>query len=188
MAELTGTETRYRGWCTLLVAKIRLPDGREIVREIEDHGRAVCVLPFDPERRTALLVRQTRAPMLHAAGEPSALEAIAGLIDDGEAPEASARREALEEAGLKLTALEHVTRAWTMPGLSTERMDVFLARYSLADRRGAGGGIAGESIEVVEIPLHDLAAMADAGTLADLKTLFALQTLRLRRPELFTPA
>ena len=188
MAELIGIETRYRGWCEILIAKIRLPDGREIAREIEDHGRAVCVLPYDPERRTALLVRQTRAPMLHAAHEARSLEAIAGLIDEGEEPDASVRREALEEAGLILTALEHVTRAWTMPGLSTERMDVFLARYSPPDRQGSGGGIAGESIEVVELPLHDLAAMADAGTLADLKTLFALQTLRLRRPELFTPA
>jgi hypothetical protein len=38
------------------------------------------------------------------------------------------------------------------------------------------------------MPLGELAAMADAGTLNDMKTLALVQTLRLRKPELFTPA
>ena len=36
-----------------------------------------------------------------------------------------------------------------------------------------------------ELPLADLAAMADAGTLTELKLFALVQTLRLRRPELF---
>ena len=36
-----------------------------------------------------------------------------------------------------------------------------------------------------ERPLAELAAMADAGRLTDLKTLTLLLALRLRRPELF---
>jgi hypothetical protein len=50
-----------------------------------------------------------------------------------------------------------------------------------------GGGAKGEheDITVMELALRELAAMADAGTLADMKTFALVQTLRLRRPELF---
>jgi len=155
---------------------------------IEDHGNAVCVLPYDPARRTAILVQQLRAPALYAAKQPHFLEAIAGSIDDGEDAESSAQREGVEEAGLQLRALDRVATAWAMPGVSTEQMDLFLGEYSAADRVGAGGGIDGENIEVIEMPLAKLAAMADSGGLQDMKTLLLLQTLRLRRPELFTRA
>jgi nudix-type nucleoside diphosphatase (YffH/AdpP family) len=185
-AQILKLETAYSGWCKLFVATIALPDGRSFRREIEDHGRASCVLPFDPVRRTAIVIRQLRAPALHAGGAHDLIEAIAGLIDDGEQPVTAARREAMEEAGLRLAALEHVATAWSMPGISTERMDLFLATYSAADRVTAGGGLADEheEIEVIEMPLRDLAAMIAAHEM-DMKLLVLLQTLRLRRPELF---
>src|SRR6185503_14644977 len=69
-AELIEAAPKYQGWSTLLVARIRLPDGRVVVREIEHHGRAACVLAFDPHRKTALFVRQVRAPTIYAA-QPS---------------------------------------------------------------------------------------------------------------------
>jgi hypothetical protein len=40
---------------------------------------------------------------------------------------------------------------------------------------------------VVKLPLAELAAMADAGQITDMKTLAVVQTLRLRRPDLFVP-
>ena len=119
-AKILKVETAYSGWCKLMIATIGLPDGRSFRREIEDHGRAASVLPFDPVRRTAVVIRQLRAPPLHV-GHPDVLEAIAGLIDDDEPMEA-ARREAMEEAGLRLAMLQHVTTTWPMPGLSTERL------------------------------------------------------------------
>ena len=101
--------------------------------------------------------------------------------------ERCARREAIEETGFQLHALEHVGRAWAMPGVSTEQMDLFLGEYSEADRVGAGGGLdhEHENIEVIELPLARLAAMGDSGALQDMKTLLLLQTLRLRQPQLF---
>lgn len=185
--EIRGTRTVHQGWSTLLVADVAMPDGARLTREIEDHGRSVAVMPYDPERRVALLIRQFRAPVFYAGGTPDLLEAPAGLLEEDD-PAACARREAYEEAGVRLGPLEPVSSIWSMPGISTERMDLFLAPYAEADRTGAGGGLAeeGESITVVEMPLAELARMSERGALPDVKTLVLVYALRLRRPDLFT--
>jgi nudix-type nucleoside diphosphatase (YffH/AdpP family) len=185
-AEVLDKSIVHDGWAKYSVLRVRLSDEQIVKRELEEHGPAVAVLPYDPVRRTAVLVRQFRAPVLVSSGEASLVEAIAGLTD-GEAPEQAACREALEETGLKLRTLESIGVLWTMPGLSTERMHLYLAAYGHADRIGEGGGADGEheNITVLEVPLLELAAMADAGTLLDMKTFALLQSLRLRRPELF---
>jgi len=186
VTKIIRTDTVFEGFSRMLIATVELPDGETVRREIEDHGRAVCVLPYDPARRTAILVRQFRAPPALVDGRENLLEAVAGSVED-ETPDNCAYREALEEAGLKLHALEHLGTAWSMPGISTEQMDLYLAAYSQADRVGVGGGVADEheGITVIELPLAELAAMADAGQIMDMKTLAVVQTLRLRRPELF---
>jgi nudix-type nucleoside diphosphatase (YffH/AdpP family) len=182
--EITHIETVHSGWSKFLIATVRLADGRTYRREIENHGAAACVLPYDPARRTAVLVRQFRAPVHYAAHEPHTLEAIAGIVDEAD-PAETARREAREEAGLELGALEPAGRGWTMPGISTERMHLYLATYGGRARDGRGGVDEDEDITAVELALHELARMADAGKLDDIKTLVLVQTLRLRRPELF---
>jgi nudix-type nucleoside diphosphatase (YffH/AdpP family) len=183
--EIVDTHEVYGGWSKLLVATIRLPDGRTIKREIEDHGEAVCVLPYHPTRKTAVLVRQWRVPVLYASKQRDVLEAVAGVIEDVDAA-TCAHREVMEEAHLKLDSLEPLFSAWTMPGLSTEQMHFFLAVYSGEPRPEIRGGVDEDEYTVaVEIGLADLARMADENKLPDSKTLVLLQTLRLRRPELF---
>jgi nudix-type nucleoside diphosphatase (YffH/AdpP family) len=167
------------------VATIRLPDGHIIKREVEDHGEAVCVLPYHPVRKTAVLVRQSRVPVLYASGQQQLLEAVAGVIEDVDAA-TCAHREVMEEALLKLDSLEPVFTAFTMPGLSTEYMHFFLAVYSGEPRPEMRGGVDEDEYTVaVEIGLAELARMADENKLPDTKTLLLLQTLRLRRPDLF---
>jgi nudix-type nucleoside diphosphatase (YffH/AdpP family) len=176
----------YEGWSDLLKLTIRAPDGSTFHREVEDHGAAVAVLPFDRARRVAILVRQFRAPVLHVGGPDQLLEAPAGMLDEDD-PEACARREAEEEVGLRLTTLERVSTVWSCPGVSTERIDLFLAAFSGADRVSEGGGLEeeNEDIEVVEMPLDELWRLAERGGIQDLKTLALVQALRLRHPDLF---
>src|SRR5919112_2446337 len=170
--KIIDQKTLHEGWSRLFALRIRLPDGQVMKREVEDHGAAVGVLPYDPERRVAMLVRLFRAPVFHTSSEPEVLEAPAGMLDEDD-PADCARREAQEEVGLTLAAIEPAGAVWTMPGISTEFMHLYLAPYRPGDRTGEGGGVAGEheNITVAEMKLSELAALADRGELVDLKTL-----------------
>jgi nudix-type nucleoside diphosphatase (YffH/AdpP family) len=188
VARIISEELVYGGWNRLTRVALAMPDGAVVERHIEDHGTSVTVLPYDPERRTALLVSMPRAAVIRA-GEDDLLEAIAGRLD-GDDPAHCAAQEALEEAGVRLAALEPVGCFWSMPTLSLERIRFYLAPYGQGDRVSAGGGSPeeAENIAVHELPLAELAAMAGDGRLRDLKTMVLLQALMLRRPQLFAAA
>ena len=175
----------YTGWLNLLMLKLRLATGEEIERPIVEHPSGAAVLPYDPERRVALVIREMRAPVLHAGAERF-LEPIAGALDD-DPPEECARREAMEEGGVRLATLEPVAHLWPTPATTTERVSFFLAPYAAADRVEEGGGLAEESehIRVVERSLDALWAMVEEGSIRDMKLFVLLQALRIRRPELF---
>lgn len=187
--EVLGQQTLWEGRRAKVVRMdVRLADGTELPREVIFRGDAVAMLPYDETRACALLVRLFRAPAMASAGGPEVEEACAGMIDEGEAPDATARREAMEEMGVRLGALQPVGTVWPSPGILTERVTLFLAPYLAGDRVAEGGGAPGEheGITVVERPLAELAAEADAGRTTDGKLLMLVQTLRLRRPDLFS--
>jgi nudix-type nucleoside diphosphatase (YffH/AdpP family) len=184
--KIKHVETLYEGWRKLLKLTIQMPDGRTMVREILNSADAAAVLPYDLEARKVILIRQFRAPVMHAERRQDFIEAVAGLLDEDE-PEACARRETMEEAGLQVRTLEPVGQAWSAPGMTTERLHLFLAPYKAADRIGEGGGLADEheEIEVLEIGIDELMELMKRGVIADLKTLTLVQALQLRHPELF---
>jgi nudix-type nucleoside diphosphatase (YffH/AdpP family) len=184
--QIAEIEVVHDGWGRFLVASIRLDDGQLVRREIEDHGNAVGVLAYDPVKRVAALVQQFRAPMFYTRRLENTTEVIAGGVI-GKEPENCIRREAIEEAGLRLQRLEHVLTGMSMPGVSTMLIDLYLAPYGEEDRVSKGGGLVEEreDITVIEMPLRDLARMVDDGGLVDLTTAFLVQTLRLREPMLF---
>ena len=185
--ELLETKTLYSGWGRFLMLTVRTAGGATVQRQLEDHGPAAVVLPYDPERKVAMIARLARVGPLFLGEDPFLPEAAAGMIDVGETPQQAILREALEEVGLELGALEPVGALFTTPTVSSEVLHLYLAPYGEADRVGAGGGLAGEheEIEALETPLAELARQADAGVLRDLKTFALVQTLRLKRPDLF---
>jgi hypothetical protein len=76
------TRSLYDGGTTLRLVRLRLESGDVVDHEVEDHGNAVAVLPFDPVRRTALLVRILRAPAFLGTGRAALLECPAGLMEE----------------------------------------------------------------------------------------------------------
>lgn len=185
MARIIGRELIYDGWYRFSRLRLEMADGEVVERHLLDNGSAVAVLPYDPARRVVMLITQPRVAVLDAGAAPL-LEAIAGNLDGGEA-EAMARKEALEEGGLRLKNLEAVANIWPIPPVSTERVMLYLARYEAADRVGDGGGATDENeqISVLEMGLDEFRSLTLSGGIEDAKTLVLAQALLLRHPELW---
>jgi len=156
--------------------------GPVISRELFVRPDAVCVLPYDPVRDEVVLVEQFRVGALTKSAHPWLLELVAGLIDKEEIPEAVARREAQEEAGLTLTELLPITSYYPSPGGSDERVHLFVG---LCDSSNAGGihGLPeeGENIRVEVMRFTDALDAMAAGRLDNAASLIALQWLQLNR-------
>src|SRR5271166_405060 len=75
------------------------------------HGLAAAVLLYDPRRGVVTLVRQFRAGAYLSDGALATIEACAGMLD-GDAPEACAVREALEETGIAIRDPVHAFDAY----------------------------------------------------------------------------
>jgi nudix-type nucleoside diphosphatase (YffH/AdpP family) len=155
---------------------------QEQARESYDIGDASAVLPIDRARNRVLLIRQFRWPAFESGHRQLLIEAIAGKLD-GETPEISIAREAMEEAGIVLSNLDLVTHCFVSPGAVKERLSCFLAEYDSTAPRQDGGGHAheGEDIEVLEPSLDEALAMVERGEIVDMKTILLLQAAKLGR-------
>jgi nudix-type nucleoside diphosphatase (YffH/AdpP family) len=180
---IASAELVYSGWARLTryTLDIERHDGRMMraIREVHDHGDGVGVLPYDAERGKVLLVRQFRLPPHLSGANGMMIEACAGLLDPGEAPEACVLREADEELGHRIRNLKALGRVWATPGAVTESLHLYLADYSAADRIGNGGGKDGEDedIEILEMDLGEAMRLISTGEIADAKTIILLQHL-----------
>ena len=153
-------------------------------RETYDRGDGACILLYDVSARTVLLTRQFRFPAyVNEHPDGMLIETAAGLLDEDD-PETAIRREAEEETGRPVGAVEHVFDAYMSPGSVTERLHFFAAPYvSGAVAHGSRAGLAdeGEDIEVLELSFDD--ALDRIGRdIVDAKTIMLLQWAALRGP------
>lgn len=156
--------------------------GPTISRELFVRPDAVCVLPYDPQTDSVVLIEQFRVGALDKSPEPWLLEIVAGLIDTDEQPEEVARREAREEADLELHELLPVMNYYPSPGGSDERVYLYVGRCST---QGVGGvfGLAeeGEDIRVNVWPLADALKAVQDGRIDNAASIIALQWLALNK-------
>lgn len=102
---------------------------------------AALVLPYDPETDRVLMIEQLRyGPILRGDPTPWVLEPVAGLVDAGEDPAETARRETVEEARLELRAIEPMVKVYASPGYSSEYFHCFLGLADLSEHHGTLGG------------------------------------------------
>ena len=149
---------------------VRFPDGSVGELEMIRHPGASAVVPFVNDPRTddpdVLMIHQFR----HAA-DRYVWEIPAGRLDPGEQPEACARRELEEEAGVLPAALHRLTTIFTTPGFTDERIHLFLAT-GLSP--GTARREADEFVEVRQVRWSRVLTLIDEGEIVDGKTLVSL--------------
>jgi ADP-ribose pyrophosphatase len=96
-------------------------EGFEIERCIVRHNGSAVMMAVD-EKNRILLVRQYRLP----AGQYM-WELPAGKIDDGETAIKAAKRELIEETGVRAKKWKKLVSFYPSPGFVQEKMTVFLA-------------------------------------------------------------
>lgn len=157
-----------------------------LARSVALWGDAVTLLPYDPVRDRVLLIEQFRAAAM-ARGDrcPWCIEVVAGRVDADETPDAVARREAAEEAGLELGRLMATGQYYSTPGMTGEVLYGFIGEADLPHSGGLHGlAREHEDIRTVVLDFADAMAAAARGEVNTGPALVALLWLSAHRDEL----
>lgn len=149
------------------------PDGERFERDVVHHPGAVAVVPIVDDGAAVLLVRQYRAPV-----DAEMLEIPAGLRDvEGEPPIDTARRELIEEVGMRAGRIERLCEFHNSPGFCDEVVHVFAA-FDLEPCDNDLQGIEEAHLTVVRVALDDVPDMIASGRLTDAKSVIGLTLVR----------
>lgn len=152
----------------------------EPVRRLNfERSDAAALLVFNRDTRKLVLVEQFRYPAYEKGGG-WLIEVMAGIVDNGENPEDTVRREALEEIGFQVDELTPIATVFLSPGGSSERAFLYFAEVENDNRVSGGGGLASEheDIRILELSPREIADALTAGKIIDAKTLIALMWFR----------
>jgi len=145
-------------------------------------GNAVAVVIFDPIKLEVLLINQFRYPVYAKTGEGWFLECVAGMSEENESPFEVAKREVVEETGMKLRSMELLTEYFFAPGGSSDTVVLFLGEVE--DPRASLGthGLIqeGEEIQPQWVPLKQALDWVDSGKISDAKAIIGLTLLERR--------
>ena len=188
--ELKTREIIGRGWGRIerFVFRHRRFDGawsEDVTRDVYTIAEVVNVLLYDPKLDAVVLIEQFRTCGLVWGEATWLFEAVAGIREEGEAPEDVARREAEEEAGCRIGRLHPVSTVWSSPGGYGERAFLFIGEAELS----AVGGIHGldhehEDIRAVVVPLAEAYRATKDGRVTDTKTILLIQWLVLNSKDI----
>ena len=155
--EILKNETIYQGFFKLnkVQFKHKLFAGGwsgTVTRELLIKGAASAMVAYDPVLDNVVLVEQVRIGAYEPTStqSPWLLELIAGMVEEGETPESVALRESEEEAGAKISHMQHCLSVWDSPGGVLERIHVFVGKVDST----TVGGLHGLAEENEDIRVH----------------------------------
>lgn len=150
------------------------PDGTRHERQVVGHPGAVSVVAITADRKV-VMIRQFRAAL-----NAELLEIPAGKRDlAGEDPADTARRELLEEVGLRAGTLDKLAEFNNSPGFSNEHSIVYLAG-DLSAGETERQGVEELHMQIVEVPLDEVPSMVAEGVICDAKSIIGLLLARDR--------
>jgi 8-oxo-dGTP pyrophosphatase MutT (NUDIX family) len=146
-----------------------MPNGKDgIYGVIESKNDGVYVIPVDDKGNT-YIVRQE-----HYTVREAAWQCVAGR-DDNEPVELAAKRELLEEAGLRAESITVISQIRSATGTSTFRGTVCLARSLTPDSSSLDKN---EITEIKKVPLSDIMALVLKGEIVQAEGIAAFMMVQ----------
>ncbi len=162
MEETISSKTLHEGKnFSFKTDKVKLPNGKETVRDTVDHPGAVAIVPVHDGEM--VLVRQYRY-----ATKSELLEIPAGTLEVGEDPYACAVRELTEETGYAASDWSKLLSAYVAPGYSNEIIHIYVAEG--LTEVGANPE-EDEYINVEKYPFEKVLEMIESNEIKDAKTI-----------------
>jgi ADP-ribose pyrophosphatase len=140
-------------------------DGLHMERRIVRHPGASVMMALDGKGRV-LLIRQYRLPI-----RKRLWDLPAGTRDAGESPLQTARRELIEETGVRARRWRKLLRFYPSPGFSSEEMSIYVAEDLI---EGEASPEPYEKIETRWFAWDEALQMIRQGRIRDSKTIVAL--------------
>lgn len=141
------------------------PDGQTASVQFVRHPGSVAILPILDDGRICL-IRNRRLTV-----DKTLIEIPAGTREPNEEPLKTAHRELAEETGYRAGRMEEVVSYYPSPGISSERMHLFVARELT---EGDTAREANEEIENYLVTWEEAMALVESGEIVDGKTILAL--------------
>jgi len=130
------------------------------------HPGSAAIVPLR-EDGNVVMIHQYRHPVREFL-----LEIPAGTIEPGESPLDCARRELMEETGLKAKEFIKLAEIHILPAYSDEKIHVYLAGKFTSMKQRLDQD---EILEVVEYPLEEVVNMIDGGVATCALTMLSIQ-------------
>jgi ADP-ribose pyrophosphatase len=158
-----------KGPIRLVDCKVRTPQGKVLSRQVLEHPGCVVIIPRTDSGKY-ILVKQYRFPL-----ERHLWEFPAGGKEPRETFPQAAKRELMEEIGMKPGKLTKLLDFYPTPGVSGEKMHVFLAsglKPAVAQKDED------EDFELGTFGLSEIGRMIRRGEIVDGKTLIGFFYLK----------
>ena len=148
----------------------------KIEREIFEGVHVSSLLPYDPIKKEIILIQQFRAGVLSRYDKKYLYEIVAGIIDKGENPEETAKRETIEETGCQVKNTLPIYSYFPSPGSSESYYHIFLGEVDTFNgERIRGVKNENEDILVKSFKIDEVRQMLKEKKITNGLTLIALQ-------------